>query len=240
MRQVVQVVERTCTNRYQEGTGQLSSGGQCWCETDGIGNCGRCGTRVCGDHSEVREKRVCVRCSSKEDLALAEVEAARVAAEAEQHWKRVKQKDQAVLDAHAQAIAENRRRYGPEEPVRKRLAALEQKRSRLIPKCGRSASLWGLVVLAFVGYLVALGIGGLVFHVILGASDEVVNRIAPTIMSAGAGLGAAIGLARLVQVQSARSGLAATERAIKGETLKLGCGSCSACLVRSTPGSAMP
>jgi hypothetical protein len=65
-----------CGERYATGaTGVVAS--LCYCGTDSIGTCQRCGTRVCGDHSRLREdSRVCKRCL---DI---EAEEARIAADA--------------------------------------------------------------------------------------------------------------------------------------------------------------
>ena len=50
-----------CGTRYQEGVGQ--SVDKCFCRTNAIGECFRCGVAVCGDHSDLLEgRRLCKSC----------------------------------------------------------------------------------------------------------------------------------------------------------------------------------
>lgn len=242
MRPVAYVTERVCGQRYQ--TGETSAGTpKCWCGTFSIGECAQCRTPICGDHSRLAAARICVACITKEEAAQARAEAKRAAERAAEHARRESERLEREVQAkrellerqkreHAKAVAANRVRYGPEEPVLRRLASLEARHRTLLARARPLPATSLLAVLTIGGFFMAMVLGALVCNAILGLSQEAVDRVAPVIMVGGSVVGAAIWTILYVWSSALQTARTAVADRISDEETKLGCGMCSKCRSR--------
>ena len=224
------------------------------CGRPAIFRCRECGKTLCGVHEARSQTWLdpwrlvpaigpptgnCISCQGIIDKRLSEEAAQSVAigfAQQDSQEQRDRALAQVALEEsrkrHAEAVALNRERHGPEEPIHRRIVRLEGRVHDLTPRVQRwKPGIAGLLVLAFCGYLAALALGGLVGEVILKMSDDTANRVAPILFSIGAGLGALVWALLVLRANFVRSSMATTRAAIVTERAKLGCGKskCGTC-----------
>ncbi len=212
---------------------------KCRCGTFSIGECVKCGTPVCGDHSRLQPNRTCDHCIEKEQAAEAERQAHLSAEQTKRDRERAQREEEVErglleqrMRLHAGAVARNREQHGPEEPVLVRVRGLERRRNQLLEQEVWTPTGGVLAAMVGTGVLIAMILGGLITGPILGLDKDSIDKSVPTVLWSGAVLGALVWAAFWLRAGAARNAVARIANDIRNEEPKLGCGACELCRSR--------